>query len=177
MKSSLLIWVVSSLVYAFLIGPEVARSVSVSRATFLPLGFWAPAGMFVPSLALGLLLACYMLNPLSHWRLLRPTRARVLGAIGFWFWLPVAAIALMPVVAGYISIVYFSYHAKHSDHLILDWQFVSTMCGALIASYVISCLLSSALPEWRRRTLAYLLAWSGFYWLTFATGTAVRSFL
>ncbi len=167
--TSLVLWLISSIAYAFLLGPLLETLSLTQHSTFLPADFWAPVGMFIPSLALGLLSSINTLSPLPKRILFRPTRARILGALGFWLILPIAAVSLVPVSAGYVAISIFSEFGVN-----FDWSgLVLAIMGLFLGlSYVIACLLSSGIPHRWQRALAYILIWSGCYWITFSVGTA-----
>lgn len=168
-RAALILWVISSVFHALILGPMIAASSLGPRAVFLLTGVLAPVGMLVPSLAFGLLIAIYMCCQLPLKHLLRPTRARTLGAIGLWLILPVASLSLLPISAGYIGII--SIRELHTD-------FASRLEVPLVAwallpvCYLTACLLSFVYRHWWHRLLAYLLVWAGCLWLTLAAGTA-----
>ncbi len=169
LRIALVLWVILSVFYPLILGPMVAASSFGPRAMFLPTGILAPIGTLVPSLALGLLVAIYRCCQLPLKHLLRPTRARILGAIGLWLILPVAGLSMLPISAGFVGIISVrEFYSDFSDRP----EVPIAMWALLLVCYVISCLLSFAYQRWWRRFLAYLLIWAGSLWITFAAGTA-----
>ncbi len=167
-KASLWLWLVSSALYAVWLGPLIGASDFARTAVFLPTGFWAPLGMALPSLALGLLVAIGTCVTQSWRQILRPTRARILGAIGFWLILPIGSVFVVPVSAGFLGLFFMQ------KILVDDYSAGVVAMPAwmlLPVSYVIACLLAIAYQKWRGRLLVWCLIWGGVAGICLAVGT------
>lgn len=161
--ASLILWLISSPLYAIFIAPVIDPRLTV----FLPTGFWTPVAMALPSLGLGLLIAIAQHRTAPLARVLRPTRARLLGAIGFWLVMPVAVIGIFPFSAGFVGITAF----RQAGFGLSGDAGYSTISAALLGvSYIIACLLSYGLPQIVKRFAAYVLIWGGCVSIVTAAG-------
>ncbi len=165
--TALALWLISSPVYALLLAPTLIDP----SVIFLPSGYWAPIGMFLPCLALGLLIAILWHRTAPVIRVFRITRARLLGTLAFWTVLPMAGVAIFPISAGYIAMQ----SLLHIQlHLTGDTQLAMIAFALLGVSYIIACLLSHGMPHLGKRLAGYLLMWLGCLSLTAAAGMEHR---
>ncbi|MDU8929312.1 hypothetical protein RXV86_18115 [Alisedimentitalea sp. MJ-SS2] len=171
---SLIFWVAASLLYGLALGPWIETLPQARNAVFLPTGWRAPLGMVLPSFALGLLTAIWSLSPLPARVLFHPTRARVLGALGFWLIFPIGVFFydapihfLLPMITALPVSAGFWFFFEFGDFGFLQWNLV-----LLAPCHLAACLLSSAIPNWKPRTFAYLMVWCGCLASAFGAATA-----
>jgi hypothetical protein len=152
--TSVLLWGALTPVIIWFVMPFVQISKSmIPISSFWPALWWA-----LPSLAAGLLIALYRHRTAPITKVFRPSRARLLGALGLWMMMPMSVVAILPISAGYIGIQ----TLRHTQLNLPADPTISIFAFVLLGvSYVIACLLSHGLPQLGKRLLAYILVWIG----------------
>ncbi|MBR9844457.1 MAG: hypothetical protein GYB25_14960 [Rhodobacteraceae bacterium] len=157
----LALWAATTVIHTLWVAPYVVALGPTAQRILPHTGLLSPLNTVLPSFSFALPLAIWSLSPLPARVLFRPTRARVLGALGLWFLFPMAFAGPLPISAG--------------------WTFLITprlLTGPVLLAfcYIIACLLSSGLPHRGLRSGAYLLIYIGALATCVAAGTAFWRF-
>ncbi|MFT4716419.1 MAG: hypothetical protein ACI861_001462 [Paracoccaceae bacterium] len=151
------VWLCATILYIPFFLPAIERN----DYTITPTVVTAIPALAFSSFTVALFVSIVIQSRLPFRTLLHPTRARVIGAIGLWVLLPIGVFLYAPVsAAAMVAMAIMGAMEGFAQPLPLF-----LIAAALLATllYVVACLLSSGLPDWRLRFFAYCLVWWAAY--------------